>query len=127
MLILSNLFRYILISNVFLLFRIGLCTDHGKINSAIVLSGDPKQLDAVSLSKHASKLGYRMSLMEYLQCNEPCYQPNNITGELNQFRIVQLTKNYRTHPQILQMASVLFYESRLEAKANKGWKLNFSN
>lgn len=97
-----------------------MCTDPGKINSVIVLSGDHKQLDAVIKSKHASSLGFKQSYMEYLQRTFPCYQRKDTTNEYDSKYIVQLTNNYRSHRDILYVANLLFYENRLVAKAKEG-------
>lgn len=101
-------------------FKKGLCTERGKINSSIVLSGDPKQLGAVTTSEHAKKLGYKISLMERL-IKKPCYMRSPYTSEFDHRYIVQLTKNYRNHPIILEIANKLFYDGTLEAKARNGW------
>lgn len=37
----------------------GACTEPGKIHAKTVLSGDPKQLNAVTKSQFAVKLGYK--------------------------------------------------------------------
>lgn len=99
-----------------MLFSIGLCTEHGEIKCSIVLSGDPKQLDAVAKSKYAIRLGIKTSYMEHL-CKYPRYQRNAMTGRYDPRYIIQLTKNYRTHPDLLQIPNDLFYDGLLEAKA----------
>lgn len=103
---------------------LGLCTSSGRINSSIVLAGDPKQLDAVTRSKNAIKLGFKTSFMEHL-FNRPLYQRNPETGNYNPKYITQLVKNYRSHSAILHIPNMLFYENKLEAKAPAG--LNCKN
>ncbi|XP_055307474.1 putative helicase mov-10-B.1 [Sitodiplosis mosellana] len=93
----------------------GLCTDYEKVNSVIVLAGDTKQLDAISLSKFAAKCGYQTSFMEYLQNSKPCYQLASQTNNM-----IQLTKNYRSHPEILKIPNIQFYDGLLEPKAGTG-------
>lgn len=48
------------------------------------------------------------------------YQRNPITGGYNQQYITQLVKNYRSHPAILHIPNILFYENQLQAKAPTG-------
>lgn len=97
------------------ILELGLCTDYGKINSVIVLAGDPEQLDAVTKSKNAKKFGYKNSLMAYLQKNKICYMQGSHTHDM-----VQLTKNYRSHPSILKIPNERFYENRIEAQSRTG-------
>lgn len=52
----------------------GLCSEVGEIKTRLVLSGDHKQLAAVTKSKNAKSLGFSMSFMEYLLDNKKCYQ-----------------------------------------------------
>lgn len=104
----------------------GLCTTVAKVHSKIVLSGDPKQLDAVVKSEWASKLGFDQSWMEQL-FNFPIYQRNPDTGKYNSKYITQLVKNYRSHPGILHVSNQLFYDGVLEAKISPSvsdWNLN---
>lgn len=101
-------------------FEIGLCSVQGEIKCSIVLAGDPKQLDAVTISKHATNFGYKTSFMEHLLTKVPAYQ-RNPNDDLDPCCIVQLYKNYRSHSNILSIASKLFYDGRLEAKANTGY------
>lgn len=58
-----------------------------------------------------------VSLMERLMASPP-YTRNEITKKYNNRYIVQLTKNYRSHPSILYTSNSLFYDATLEAKAN---------
>lgn len=105
---------------------VGICTTVGKVHSKIVLSGDPKQLDAVIKSEWASKLGFDQSWMEQL-FNFPIYQRNPDTGKYNSKYITQLVKNYRSHPGILHVSNQLFYDGVLEAKISPSisdWNLD---
>lgn len=94
-----------------------LCSAKGEIKSSLVLAGDPQQLDAVTKSICALKLGYNVSFMQHL-LDQPLYKPNPKTGEYNQNYITQLVKNYRSHSAILQAANMLFYENRLQVSAD---------
>lgn len=84
-----------------------------------MLAGDPMQLDAVTKSLSAIKLGYKTSFMEQL-FNRRLYKRNTATGEYNQKFITQLVKNYRSHSKILNVPNILFYENKLVAMASKG-------
>lgn len=96
-----------------------MCTSPGQIHSSIVLAGDPKQLDAVTKSKYADRLGFKTSFMEQL-FKRKLYQRHPQTGTFNPKYITQLVKNYRSHSAILRMPNTLFYENKLEAKASQG-------
>lgn len=77
------------------------------------------QLDAVTKSVYASKLGFKVSIMEQLM-KQQLYKRDPRTGEYNQNYITQLVKNYRSHSAILHTANNLFYENKLQVKATKG-------
>lgn len=77
------------------------------------------QLEATTQSKWAQKLGFKTSFMEYLLTKE-CYRMNKITRKYNTKHIEQLTKNYRNHPAILEIANEMFYDNTLEAKSPQG-------
>ncbi|XP_031635504.1 regulator of nonsense transcripts 1 homolog, partial [Contarinia nasturtii] len=94
----------------------GLCSTYQNIHCKIILSGDPKQLDTVIKAQIASNMGLKRSWMENL-LQKPIYQHHN--GEFNYNCIVQLTKNYRSHPHILHLANDLYYDNKLEPFAGK--------
>lgn len=94
----------------------GLCTSVEKVHANIILSGDPKQLDAISKSEWATKLGYSVSWLEQM-FKFPLYKRDSVSGKFNSKYITQLVKNYRSHPAILHIANQLFYDGSLEAKA----------
>lgn len=54
------------------------------------------------------------------------YKRDPLTDQYNQKYITQLVKNYRSHPAILAIPNLLFYDNKLEAKAPKGWLINYS-
>lgn len=89
------------------------------MKSSIVLAGDPKQLDAVTRSGYAAKLGFKVSFMERLLMHN-LYKRDFQTDEFNQNYITQLVKNYRSHSAILHAANTLFYENKLQVRASKG-------
>lgn len=94
----------------------GLCTTLGKVHAKIILAGDPKQLDAVTISPWTEKLGFSKSLLEHL-FNFALYKRDTISGRFNSKYITQLVKNYRSHPAILEIPNALFYDGSLEAKS----------
>lgn len=102
----------------FNVIRIGLCTSNSTIHAQIILAGDPKQLDAVCTSNVSARLGYKKSLLEHL-CETDLYSRNKFTGQFNEYYIIQLVKNYRSHPELLRIPNELFYENTLEAMAKK--------
>lgn len=95
----------------------GLCTSENEVHANIVLVGDPKQLDAVTKSEWATKLGFSVSWLEQLfKC--PLYQRDAGLGTFNSDYVTQLVKNYRSHPSILHVPNQLFYDGFLDAKAS---------
>lgn len=96
--------------------KTGLCSEPGKVQCSIILSGDTHQLSAITKSKYAAALGYETSLMEYLLTKQR-YMQNTNTGEYDPRYIVYLVKNYRNHPYILETPNELIYRGMLEAKA----------
>lgn len=97
---------------------LGLCTVPNEIKSSIVLAGDAKQLDAVTISDHAMQLKFNISFMEQLL--EKNLYKRDTAGKFNQNYITQLVKNYRCHPSILQKPSEIFYGGFLKAEAPEG-------
>jgi len=86
-------------------------------NTSVTLVGDPKQLGAVVRSPLALKYGLDKSLLERL-VGENIYERDKKTGQYNNRCITKLTQNYRSHPDILIPASILFYDSELIASAD---------
>lgn len=72
------------------------------------------QLEAVTKSKHASDMGYKKSIMQFL-IEKPLYSLTT-----HPTYIIQLIQNYRSHQAILTPSNHLFYENQLEAAAPKG-------
>lgn len=71
------------------------------------------------MSPHAKALGFQTSWMEQL-LKLPRYARRGIALNYDPRYTTQLTKNYRNHPQILELANELFYENMLEAMAPAG-------
>lgn len=101
---------------------VGLCTEEETIYPRIILSGDPKQLDIVTKSFWAKRLGYSKSWLEHT-INLPLYKSGIIENKKNSIYITQLIYNYRSHPCILHMPNKLFYEGALRS-ARKNRDLN---
>lgn len=72
------------------------------------------------MSKYAVKLGFKTSWMEFLASNKNCYLRHPVTNNYNPNFIVTLTRNYRSHPDILNIPSKLFYDGLLLAKGRTG-------
>lgn len=102
------------------IYIIGLCSENSVVRAKIVFAGDPKQLDAVTKSKDATKLGYSRSFMEYLMENKKCYMPHPILKRFDPNFITVLTANYRSHEAILAIPNELFYDNVLVAKGKFG-------
>lgn len=94
----------------------GLCSSIDKIQTSIVLAGDAKQLDPVTVSEHAKKLNFNKSFMEHL-LDKKLYKRNPSTKKFNQNYITQLVRNYRCHKEILRKPNELFYDNVLIAEA----------
>lgn len=66
------------------------------------------------------QLGFQTSWMEYLMENKKCYMRHPILKRYNPEFIAVLTKNYRSHPDILTIPNKLFYDGILQAIGEKG-------
>lgn len=97
----------------------GLCTSKNNVNASVVFAGDPKQLGPVIKCSLAQKMGYDISMLERLMATDP-YKKNLVNGEYDKRYIMQLIRNYRSHPVILHVPNELFYESTLTANAHTG-------
>jgi len=82
----------------------------------LILAGDHKQLGPIIRSPIAKKFKFDMSLLERLCSTIPVYQP--IEKRYNRKYITKLLHNYRSHPDILNLPSKLFYENELIAAGN---------
>nr|GAT48863.1 RNA helicase [Mycena chlorophos] len=80
----------------------------------IVLSGDPKQLGPIIHSRIACELGLETSFIERLMQRE-IYDEQAGYGKT----VVKLTKNFRSHPAILQFPNEQFYRGELQPHVDR--------
>ena len=95
----------------------------------VILSGDPHQLGPVVKSNLGIKYGLGMSLLERLMTQCQLYQKDKDTGLLDKRYITKLKKNFRSHPDLINIPSRLFYEGELQpqVKREKAVKLDKLN
>lgn len=74
--------------------------------TVVVLAGDPKQLGPVIYSKEAENFGLGKSYLERLFEHE-------FYTNANENYVTKLVRNYRCHPEILYLPSLLFYNGEL--------------
>lgn len=65
------------------------------------------------------EMGYNMSWLTHLS-RKLLYSRNEQTGNYNESFITYLSKNYRSHPQILHIPNELFYEKEMQSLAKNG-------
>ncbi|KAL9919847.1 uncharacterized protein ACN427_001629 isoform 1-T1 [Glossina fuscipes fuscipes] len=85
--------------------------------TSLIISGDHKQLGPILQSTRSENLGLGVSLMDRLMERE-CYRSNDDTGEYNRSIQTRLRLNFRSHPEIVNLFSGLYYNHTLEAKSN---------
>ncbi|CAG0892494.1 unnamed protein product [Cyprideis torosa] len=84
----------------------------------VILAGDPRQLGPVVFSPLAeTNLG--TSLLERLMARPPYLRDVDQPEHYNPSYIVKLKKNFRSHPALLETPNKLFYDSELEACADR--------
>ncbi|CAG0899618.1 unnamed protein product [Cyprideis torosa] len=84
----------------------------------VILAGDPRQLGPVVFSPLAeTNLG--TSLLERLMARPPYVRDVDQPEHYNPSYIVKLKKNFRSHPALLETPNKLFYDSELEACADR--------
>jgi len=88
------------------------------IGGHVVLAGDPKQLGAIVRSPLAEKYQLGKSLLERLM-ERDLYKKDSESGNYNVKFITKLKKNYRSHPDIINVSNKLFYDNELEACADE--------
>ena len=66
------------------------------------------------MTKGAKYIGHDKSMMERLM-EFPFYK-RRANGEFNEKFIIQIVKNYRSVPELLEIPNKLFYEMKLEAQ-----------
>lgn len=108
----------------------------GKINVNVILSGDPKQLGPVIISKTAEKMGFgnnitvqfeQKFLIKYFHStgesliarlmNRDSYKRNPFSKTYCKRMLTQLVRNFRSHPNIINISNALFYDNELLACA----------
>ncbi|XP_037039708.1 putative helicase mov-10-B.1 [Bradysia coprophila] len=95
------------------LLPIALCSSKKKINAHIVLSGDPYQLGPVVRENMAEQMTLGVSMLKRLS-EHPLYQKRIESNSYDQRITCRLQKNYRSHPDLVKMASELFYGSEMK-------------
>lgn len=87
-----------------------------KGSAQIVLTGDPKQLGPISVTKVVKNLNLDMSMLERLLTKNPCYAQiyGPMANEYDERFVTKLKINYRSLPSVLSMYNELFYNSELE-------------
>ncbi|XP_062169897.1 probable RNA helicase SDE3 isoform X2 [Alnus glutinosa] len=77
-------------------------------NTVVVLAGDPMQLGPVIYSKEAETYGLGKSYLERL------FESDSYSNGDENY-VTKLVRNYRCHPEILYLPSMLFYDGELIA------------
>ncbi|XP_014786677.1 RNA helicase Mov10l1 isoform X1 [Octopus bimaculoides] len=98
----------------------------------ITLSGDPEQLGPILHSPYTKSHGLELSFLERIMGQELYSRDETkfvTSGYFDPMLVTKLIYNYRSHPALLHLPSVLFYANELEVKAEKtlthslcGWK-----
>lgn len=81
----------------------------------LVLSGDPYQLGPVVKSQIAQRYQFETSLMERLMKTSPLHQKTGPQKKFDSRFITKLIKNFRSHEDLLEVPSYLFYDNELLA------------
>jgi len=87
------------------------CSENGQL----ILAGDPHQLGPVVMTEGAKYLGHGKSMMQRLM-EFPLYGRKANEGNFDEKFVIQLVKNYRSLPLLLEVPDKLFYGKKLEAK-----------
>ncbi|KAF6017027.1 MOV10 [Bugula neritina] len=90
-----------------------------KMGGQLVLAGDPKQLGPILRSALATLHGFDVSLLERLMEAPNSLYSRNQDGFYNNKFVTKLLKNFRSHPEILEVPNQLFYEFELQPCADK--------
>ncbi|KAG2468529.1 SDE3 helicase, partial [Polypterus senegalus] len=93
----------------------------------LVLAGDPKQLGPILRSPVAIKHGLNVSLLERLMTQNSLYQKTGEHGTYNSQFVTKLLRNYRSHPDILNIPNGLFYEDELQVCADEIIRNSYCN
>jgi len=87
-----------------------------KKRSQVILSGDPRQLQAIVMNRFAGSRGFSMSFLERLLERSPYRKDLQRYPESSGYNPCVLTKllyNYRALPSIMSIYSKLFYDDEL--------------
>uniref|UniRef100_A0A672GX04 RNA helicase n=1 Tax=Salarias fasciatus TaxID=181472 RepID=A0A672GX04_SALFA len=86
----------------------------------VVLAGDPKQLGPIVNCAAAKKYGLNVSLLERLLLIFS--DDKSIDGAFNSRCVTKLLRNYRSHPDILEVPNRLFYKGELKPHEDESCK-----
>ncbi|CAD7012028.1 unnamed protein product [Ceratitis capitata] len=81
----------------------------------LIISGDHRQLGPILNSKRAAAMGLEVSLMERL-LKRDCYRVD-VDGNYNRQIQTRLCRNYRSHHEIVNLYSNMYYDGQLKAEA----------
>jgi len=79
----------------------------------MILSGDPKQLGPVIMSRFAKNSGLGISFLERLTTLPLYARDEKHEGKYNPYFCIKLLKNYRSHTALLKFPSTHFYDDEL--------------
>jgi helicase MOV-10 len=82
----------------------------------IILAGDPRQLGPLTRSGVGHRHGWGQSLLQRLTDSD-IYR-NSVESMVNQ-HMVMLVDNYRSHEDILRIPNMLFYDGKLQCRADR--------
>ncbi|XP_043473647.1 putative helicase mov-10-B.1 [Leptopilina heterotoma] len=122
----ENFFNYIFIDEAgqatqpetFIPFAIS--RRHRRCN--LVMSGDPKQLGPIVMTKYGSHL-LGISMLERLMEKSYLYKKDYNSNKYNPNFLTKLVQNYRNHETILRLPNHMYYDSELIACAGNGVKI----
>jgi putative helicase MOV10L1 len=95
-----------------------LCAPLTSGRTAILLAGDPRQLGPIVHSRTAVAAGMARSLLERFADAE-AHAGGGGGGGDGRRRVTRLTRNYRSHADVLSLPSALFYGAALRACADE--------
>ncbi|XP_043472679.1 putative helicase mov-10-B.1 [Leptopilina heterotoma] len=101
------------------LIPIAISKNHSKCQ--IIMSGDPKQLGPVVMTKYGDHL-LGKSMLERLMEKSELYK-KGYNNKYDPNFLTKLVKNYRSHEAILKLPNFLFYENELIACAGNNVKI----
>jgi hypothetical protein len=88
-----------------------LCAPLTSARTAILLAGDPRQLGPIVHARAAAAAGLTSSLLERFA--DADVHTNSGGGGDGRLRVTRLTRNYRSHADVLSLPSALFYGAAL--------------